>query len=75
MIKWIGCSVVRLFAELQLAEYLRMTYFRIEQKRPGVDVMITIFCDFFPIFQRQNGVFLKNQYYEQIFVKTISSLN
>jgi hypothetical protein len=35
---------------------------------PGVDVMITIFCDFCQ-FSSKNGVFLKNQCYDKIFSK------
>jgi hypothetical protein len=33
---------------------------------PGVDVMITIFCEFRQ-FSAKNGVFLKNQCYDQNF--------
>jgi hypothetical protein len=35
----------------------------------GVDVMITIFCDVFANLRRKNGVFLKNQCYDQILQK------
>jgi hypothetical protein len=35
---------------------------------PGVDVMITIFCDF-PNFREKIGVFLKYQCYDQLFSK------
>jgi hypothetical protein len=34
---------------------------------PGVDVMITIFCDFRQFFRKKIGVFLKNQCYDQNF--------
>jgi hypothetical protein len=42
---------------------------------PGVVVMITIFCDFWPIFGEKISVFLKNLCYDQNFAKTISSLS
>jgi hypothetical protein len=35
----------------------------------GVDVMITIFCDFPPIFGEKIGVYLKYQCYDQLFSK------
>jgi hypothetical protein len=35
----------------------------------GVDVMITIFCDFRPFSTKKIGVFLKNQWYDQFFFK------
>jgi hypothetical protein len=35
-----------------------------DKSTPGVDVMITIFCDFFPIFGEKIGVFLKSQSYD-----------
>jgi hypothetical protein len=41
---------------------------------PGVNVMITIFCDFCK-FSAKNGVFLKNPCYVQIFARTGSSLS
>jgi hypothetical protein len=42
---------------------------------PGVDVMITIFCDFWQFSAKKIGVFLKNQCYDQIFAKTSCSLS
>jgi hypothetical protein len=36
----------------------------------GVDVMIPIFCNFSTIFGEKIVIFLKNQYYDQIFAKT-----
>jgi hypothetical protein len=36
---------------------------------PGVDVMITIFCDFWQFSAKKIGVFLKNQCYDQLFSK------
>jgi hypothetical protein len=41
---------------------------------PWVDVIITIFCDFLQ-FSTKNGVFLKNQCYDQILAKTSNSLS
>jgi hypothetical protein len=42
---------------------------------PGIDVMITIFRVFLPIFGEKNWrFFLKNQCYDQIFEKTSNSL-
>jgi hypothetical protein len=41
---------------------------------PGVDVMITIFLQFFSNFRRKNGVFIKNQCYN-IFLETSSSMS
>jgi hypothetical protein len=38
--------------------------------RPGVDVMITIFCDFRQFSPKKIGVFLKNQCYDQSFAKS-----
>jgi hypothetical protein len=38
-------------------------------RQEGVDVMITIFCKFLPIFGEKIGVFLKNQFYRPIFAK------
>jgi hypothetical protein len=35
--------------------------------RPGVDVMIAIFCDFRQFSAKKIGVFLKNQCYDQNF--------
>jgi hypothetical protein len=35
----------------------------------GVDVMITIFCDFYPFSAKKIAVFLKNQCYDQNFSK------
>jgi hypothetical protein len=35
--------------------------------KPGIDVMIKIFGDFFPIFGEKIGVFLKKQCYDQFF--------
>jgi hypothetical protein len=32
--------------------------------KPGVDVMITIFCDFRQLSAKKIGVFLKNQCYD-----------
>jgi hypothetical protein len=43
-------------------------------KKTGVDVMITIFCDFCQ-FWRKNGVFLKKQCYDQIFAKVAVEKN
>jgi hypothetical protein len=40
----------------------------------GVDIMITIFCDFQPIFGEKYSVFLKNQCYDSNFVKITSIL-
>jgi hypothetical protein len=37
---------------------------------PGVDVMITIPCDFCQFSAKKISVFLKNQCYDQIFAKT-----
>jgi hypothetical protein len=37
--------------------------------QPGVDVMITIFCDFLTISGEKIGAFLKNQCYDHIFEK------
>jgi hypothetical protein len=37
--------------------------------RPGVDVMIKKFMQFFTIFGEKIGVFLKNQCYDQNFAK------
>jgi hypothetical protein len=34
---------------------------------PGVDVVITSFCDFRQFSAGKNGVFLNNQWYDQIF--------
>jgi hypothetical protein len=50
--------------------------FKITKKadHPGVDVMMTIFSNFTLFSWRKIGVFLKNQYYDQIFAKTSSSL-
>jgi hypothetical protein len=45
-----------------------------EKLAAGVDVMITIFCDFRQSSAKKIGVFLKNQSYDQIFAKTSSSL-
>jgi hypothetical protein len=42
---------------------------------PGVNVMITLFCDFCQFSAKKIGVFLKNQYYDQIFAKTSCSLS
>jgi hypothetical protein len=42
---------------------------------PGVDVMITIFCDFCQFSAKKLCVFLKNQCYAQIFAKNSSSLS
>jgi hypothetical protein len=46
-----------------------------EQKdlRPGVDVMITILCDFCQIFSEAISVFLKNQCCDHFFEKKTSS--
>jgi hypothetical protein len=41
----------------------------------GVDVMITIFCYFLPIFGEKIGVFLHNQCYDKILAKSSSSLS
>jgi citrate lyase synthetase len=35
----------------------------------GVDVMITIFRDFFPHFRRKNGVFLESPFYDHFLHK------
>jgi hypothetical protein len=43
-------------------------------RRPGVDVMITIFCNFWQ-FSAKIGFFLKNLCYDQIFSVTSSSLS
>jgi hypothetical protein len=40
---------------------------RFFQNASGVDVMITIFCDFCTIFGKKIGVFLKNQCYDHFF--------
>jgi hypothetical protein len=32
---------------------------------PGVDVMVTIFCDFRPYSAKKIGIFLKNKCYDQ----------
>jgi hypothetical protein len=42
-------------------------FFRWKSSRAGVDVMITIFCDFRTIFGEKIGVFLKNQCHDQTF--------
>jgi hypothetical protein len=39
-------------------------------KRPGVDVMITIFCDFYPFSAKKIGVFSKTNVMIAIFAKT-----
>jgi hypothetical protein len=41
-------------------------------RNPGVDVMITFFCDFSPIFGEKIGVFLKNQCYDQFFFQNLA---
>jgi hypothetical protein len=41
---------------------------KIEEKLSGVDIMITIFCDFSQ-FSRKNCRFIKNQWYDQLFSK------
>jgi hypothetical protein len=41
----------------------------------GVDVMITIFCDFCQFSDEKIGVFLKNQCYDPFLAKTSSSLS
>jgi Holliday junction resolvasome RuvABC DNA-binding subunit len=40
-----------------------------KQKVPGVDVMITIFCDFSQFSAKKIGVFLKYQCNDQIILK------
>jgi hypothetical protein len=42
---------------------------------PGVDVMITNFCDFCQFSEKNIGVFLKYQCYGQILAKTSNSWN
>jgi hypothetical protein len=38
-----------------------------ENTEAGVDIMITLFCDFLTIFCEKIGVFLKDQCYDQNF--------
>jgi hypothetical protein len=43
-------------------------------KKSGVDVMITIFCDFLPIYGEKNGVFSKTNVMIKVLQKSSSSL-
>jgi hypothetical protein len=42
---------------------------------PGVDVLIRIFCNFSQFSAEKNGVFLKNQCYDKLFVNTSNSFS
>jgi hypothetical protein len=51
------------------AKFFGKNIFKIITSVPGVDVMITIFCDLCQFSAKKIGVFLKNQCYGQIFAK------
>jgi hypothetical protein len=42
------------------------------EQMPGVDVMITIFCDFCQFSAKKIGVFLKNQCYDNNFLRFLT---
>jgi hypothetical protein len=67
-----GDRIGRIFANgrfFTLCSFLKITEVaQIFTNSSGVDVMITIFCDFYQ-FSAKNGVFLKYQYYDQLFSK------
>jgi hypothetical protein len=48
---------------------------KLQVRKQGVNVMITIFGDFCHISAEKTGVFLKNHCYDQILAKTSSSLS
>jgi hypothetical protein len=54
-------------ARLRRQDYIGISVVILVKTFPGVDVMITIFCDFWQFSAKKIGVFLKNQCYDQNF--------
>jgi hypothetical protein len=61
--------VVPIFQRRYCWDKSRVAGWWVHSMNPGVDVMITIFCDFRQFSAKKIGVFLKNQCYDQFFSK------
>jgi hypothetical protein len=65
-------STSNIMIVLQFAVFVNFTIFKLcsiteQMLPPGVDVMITIFCDFRQFLAKKLAFFIKNQCYDQNF--------